>query len=300
MNIQHLKTFLAVIEAGSFSGAARTLGLSQPAVSMQMQALESDVGEPLLDRKHRRIDLTEAGRVLLPHARQMLAASNRARAEIQGLAGDVTGDLALALSTTPGDYIVPKLLGEFIARYPRVRVNLFVASTNEALDEVERGRADLGMVGAKSRGAKVDYEPLGHDELVAICHPDSPLATQRHVALADFAQEPWVARLADSGTQAVLKAIFADRGVTYDDLQVLVRLGTGEAVVSAVEGGLGVAVVSRYVAAKALELGTVAEVAVEGFPFVRPFYLIAPRRTPSRAAAAFAQHLRDRLVAGDR
>ena len=296
MNIQQLRTFVAVVEAGSFSSAARTLGVSQPAVSMQMQALESDVGEPLLDRKHRRVDLTEAGRVLLPHARQMLAASSRARAEIEGLAGEVTGDLTIALSTTPGDYIVPKLLGEFIARYPRVRVNLFVASTNEALEEVERGRADVGMVGAKSRGAKVDFEQLGHDELVAICHPDSPLARERRVTLAEFATEPWVSRLSDSGTQSVLKSIFADRGLAYDDLRILVRLGTGEAVVSAVEGGLGVAVVSRFVAAKALELGTVAEVPVEGFPYARPFYLISPRRTPSRATAAFVAHLRDRLA----
>lgn len=292
LNIQHLKTFVAVVDSGSFSQAARRLGLSQPAVSMQVQALESDIGEALLDRKHRQVDLTEAGRILLPHARQMLAEAARVRAEIEGLSGEVTGSLRLALSTTPGDYIIPRLLGGFVRQYPHVSLNLMVDSTTEVVDEVEEGRADLGMVGAKVRGAKVHQEELGHDELIAISHPDNPLAARQHVTVAELAAEPWVARRDDSGTQSVLKDILADYGITLEALNAVVQLGTGEAVVNAVEGGLGVSVVSRYVADRALAAGLVAQVDVEGFPFRRPFYLITPKRSHSRATLAFADYLR--------
>lgn len=292
MNIQHLRTFVSVVDAGSFSQAARQLGLSQPAVSMQVQALESDIGVPLLDRRHRQVDLTEAGKTLLPHAREMLAQAAYARAEIEGLSGEITGTLRLALSTTPGDYIIPRLLGAFVRQYPHVHLNLMVDSSSEVADEVEEGRADLGMVGARIRGAKVHFEELGYDELVAICHPSNPLAARKDVGVVELAAEPWVARRDDSGTQSVLKAILADHGIAIESLNAVVQLGTGEAVVNAVEGGLGVSVVSRYVADNALTAGHVAAVAAQGFPFRRPFFLITPKRSLSRAAVAFADYLR--------
>ena len=298
MNIQQVKTLVTVVDAGSFSEAARVLGVSQPAVSMQIQTLESDIGEALLDRRYRRVDLTEAGASFLPHARRMLAEADQARAEIAALSGEVGGTLRLVLSTTPGDYIVPRLLGAFIAEYPRVEVNLSVTSTAGVIEEVEAYRADVGMAGAKVRGAKVDYEELGRDELVAIAGPDNPLATAGTVTLAQLAQQPWVQRLADSGTQQVLKAAFAQHGVDVDSLNAIVKLGTGEAVVNAVEGGLGVAVVSRFVAQRAISAGAVVELPVRGFPIERPFYLVTPRRTLSRAAAAFVTYLRAELSGG--
>lgn len=298
MNIQQLKTFVAVVETGSFSQAARRLGVSQPAVSMQVQSLESDIGEALLDRRHRQVDLTEAGRILLPHARMMLAEAARVRAEIEGLSGEVTGNLRLALSTTPGDYIIPRLLGEFVARYPHVHIDLTVASTAEIIGEVEDGRADLGMVGAKVRGAKVHFEELGADELIAIGHPSHPLAPKRNTSIGEMASYPWVARRDDSGTQSVLKALLGEHGVAVESLISVVQLGTGEAVVNAVEGNLGISVVSRYVAARALDAESIVELDVEGLPFRRPFYLITPKRAHSRAVVAFADYLRAEVVNG--
>jgi len=300
VNIQQVKTFVTVVDSGSFSEAARLLGVSQPAVSMQIQTLEADIGEALLDRRYRRVDLTEAGSALLPHARHILADADQARAEIAALSGEVGGALRIALSTTPGDYIVPRLLGSFTRAFPKIEVSLSVSSTAGVLEEVEAQRADIGMVGARVRGAKADFEELGADELVAIAHPSSELAAAKKVPIAKFIQYPWVQRLADSGTQQVLKAAFSKQGIDVESLNAVVKLGTGEAVVSAVEGGLGVAVVSRYVAEKALQVGAVIEVPVSGFPIERPFYLVSPRRTLSRAAAAFADFLRAELAGGER
>ena len=287
MNIQQIKTFITVIESGSFSQAARIMGVSQPAVTMQVQNLESDVGTSLLDRRYRRVELTEAGKILVPYAREMLHEAERARADIAGLSGEVTGSLHVALSTTPGDYIIPSLLGDFLKEYPRVTVRLTVLSTDETLEQIEQREADVGMIGALGKSTLVNFKKMGSDELIVVASPEKAKKLKGKNTLKSLASERWVARSEDSGTQQVSKHLFVSHKINYDDLDVAIHLGTGEAVVNAVEGGLGIAIVSRYVAAKSIKLGTLAEVPCEDFPHVRPFYLVTPKRTLTRAADAF-------------
>lgn len=296
MNTQQLRTFVAVVEHGSFSEAARVLGVSQPAVTMQIQSLESALGATLLDRRYRRVDLTEAGRTLLPHARRVLTQLEEAAGEIAALSGTVTGRLTIAASTTPGVYVIPRLLGGFISANPEVGVTIEVHDTAAVVEAVESGRAHLGMTGATVRGARATFEELGSDELLLICAPKHRLAAARGVALADLADEAWVLRESGSGTRQVSERLLADHGLDPEELRVAVELGTGEAIISAIEGGLGVAVLSRHVAAKALELGSVVAVDAKGLPATRPFYLVTPKGTPTRAAGAFQVHLRDALA----
>lgn len=298
MNTQQLRTFVAVVEHGSFSEAARALGVSQPAVTMQIQSLEGALGATLLDRRYRRVDLTEAGRTLLPHARRVLTQIEEAADEIAALSGTVTGRLTIAASTTPGVYVIPRLLGEFISANPEVGVTIEVHDTAAVVEAVESGRAHIGMTGATVRGARATFEELGRDELLLICAPKHRLAAAKGVALADLADEAWVLRESGSGTRQVSERLLADHGLDPEELRVAVELGTGEAIISAIEGGLGVAVLSRHVAAKALELGSVVAVDAKGLPATRPFYLVTPKGTPTRAAGAFQMHLRDALAGG--
>lgn len=291
MNVSQLRTFIAVVEQGSFSGAAKTLNISQPAVTMQVQALEADVGATLLDRRYRRIDLTEAGKTLLPHARRVIEQLGQAKDEIAALSGQVTGRLAIAASTTPGVYVIPRLLGSFLATYPEVGVTIAVHDTAEVVSAVESGEAQLGVTGATVRGARVSFEEVGVDELVAICPPSHRLAGSSGVALTDLAEETWIFRESGSGTRQVAEKILAQHGLETQELRVAVELGTGEAIVSAVEGGLGIAMLSRHVAAKALQAGTVTEIRAVGLPATRPFYVVLPKATPTRAAMAFRDHL---------
>jgi len=295
VNVSQLRAFVTVVDRGSFSEAARDLGISQPAVTMQVQALESDLGATLLDRRYRRVDLTEAGRSLLPHARRVLDQLEEARLDIERLSGTISGRLSIATSTTPGVYIVPFVLGAFIQAYPEVGVAISVHDTAEVVEAVETGRAQLGVTGAMVRGARVTFEELGRDELVLICSPRTPLASRKHVPIAELCDEQWIFRESGSGTRQVAERILAEHGLDVDELRVAVELGAGEAIVSAVEGGLGIAVVSRYVADKAIELGTVVQVDAVGLPAERPFYAVLPKGTPSRAAEAFHQHIRDAL-----
>ena len=296
MNVQQLRTFIEVTEHRSFSDAARVLGISQPAVTMQIQALETDVGATLLDRRYRKVELTEAGHALIPYARKVLHDIDEARAAIDGLSQTVTGRLAVAASTTPGQYVLPRALGPFLKQYPEVGVSLRIYDTAEVVEHVESGEAHLGMTGAEVAGARVLYEQLGSDRLEFLCSPDNPIAARAvGIPLADLVDEPFIVRESGSGTRMVVEEAMRRAGVDPGELRIVLELGTNEAVLSAIEGGMGIGVTSAYVAEKALSLGTVARVPVLGFPLTRPLFLVLPRTTPTRAAQALANHLRGSL-----
>jgi DNA-binding transcriptional LysR family regulator len=221
----------------------------------------------------------------------VLAQVESAREEIVSLSGVVTGRLTIAASTTPGVYVIPRLLGRFLSTYPEVGVGLLVHDTAEVIALVESGEAHVGIAGSTVRGARVAYHESGADELVLICPPGHRLAAKRKVALADLADETWIMREAGSGTRQIAERVLTEQGLDTEELRVAVELGTGEAIVNAVEGGLGVSILSRLVAGKAIELGTVVEVEAVGLPATRPFYLVMPKGTPTRAATAFHEYL---------
>jgi DNA-binding transcriptional LysR family regulator len=297
VNVSQLRAFVAVVERGSFSEAAHELGISQPAVTMQLQALESTLGATLLDRRYRRVDLTEAGRALLPHARHVLQQLEAAKDEISALAGSITGRLTIAASTTPGVYIVPRLLGTFISRYPEVGVAVSVHDTAEVVDAVESGAAQFGVTGAMVRGARANFQEIGTDELVLIAPPEHRLASRNAIPLSELCDEAWVTRESGSGTRQVAERLLADHGLDAAELRVVVELGTGESIVNAVEGGLGIAVVSRFVAEKALQLGTIVTLDAMGMPAERKLYAVLPKGSVTRAALAFHEHLTEALQA---
>jgi DNA-binding transcriptional LysR family regulator len=151
------------------------------------------------------------------------------------------------------------------------------------------------MTGAEIRGAKARFEELGVDELVMICPADHELAGVAGVTTGRAAQAPFIMREEGSGTRLVTESVLRGAGIDPGDLHVVTELGTSEAIVNAVEGGMGIAVVSRFVASKAIELGTVKRIDTGDFPANRPLYAVVTRGTPSRAAAAFLEHLRAKL-----
>ena len=298
MNVTQLRAFVSVIDLGSFSEAARQSGVSQPAVTMQIKSLESDVGATLLDRRYHRVELTEAGEALLPYARSVLAEISRAREDIAALSDTITGRLAIAASTTPGDYVVPRVLGDFLKVHPQVQVEISVQDTTDAIAAVASGHADFGVCGAIEPSAKLEFEEMGRDELLVICAPSHPFATRESVPYAELAEADWVTREQGSGTRQVVRANLEQHGIDPDELRVLVELGSGEAIVSAIEGGLGIAMVSRYVAEKALLQGTISRVDVAGPPVTRSFFAVMPKAAQTRAALAFYTHLRH-AIEGD-
>jgi DNA-binding transcriptional LysR family regulator len=219
------------------------------------------------------------------------------REAIEGLEGQVTGHVVIAASTTPGVYVIPRLVGDFLAQHPRVELTLLVADSTAVVRHVANGEAGIGITGAQVKGGRVDYERIAEDELVVIAPPGSPLAGQR-LSVRELAKGRLVAREIGSGTRQATEALLVGLGVDPETLDIALELGTGEAVVAAVEGGLGAAIVSRLVAQRALALGSVVELDVEGFPTERPFFAVTPKGGPSQSSRAFLEYLRDNITRG--
>ena len=147
MDLRQLRTLAEVVDRGSFSAAAEALGISQPAVSQQIRALENDVGAKLIERG-RRVRLTDRGRVVDRYARRMLALSEEFRREMVD-DGELTGQLVIGSSTGLGEHLMPLLLGAFRAEHPAVRVSLRIESTATVIDQRARARAGVGSVWAR-------------------------------------------------------------------------------------------------------------------------------------------------------
>ena len=291
MNNNLLKTYLAVLGCGSFSAAATSLGISQPAVTMQIHNLEEELGYNLLDRRYRRITLTEAGQLLKDYAEHVLGEEQGILADLAALSDEISGDLTIACSTTPGNYLIPGVLGGFLQQFPQVIPHLIISSSQEVARAVDACEVDLGIMGARVKGLRIDYKICGHDELIPIAPPTSRTEEIADLSLAELRAYPWIQRNAKSGTQMAINELLVEQKVSPDDLRCLIVLDNPEAIIGAVEGGLGIAIVSRSAAEKALWLGTVVELPVLSRPWKRRLYLAQPRMSPTRAAEAFVTYL---------
>src|SRR5262245_31190626 len=177
MDTRQLAAFCAVVERKSFSQAAERLGVTQPAVSLQIRSLEQRLGRKLLDRSGRRVEPTEAGLRLYASAQRLLQAEAQMLEELESDDdGVVTGTLELGASTGPGGSVVPVLLCEFQEHHPDVRVRLSVSDTQTVVEQVADRELELGVVGAGRRHRGVTFEPFFLDEVALAVPASHPFA----------------------------------------------------------------------------------------------------------------------------
>src|SRR5690349_745071 len=177
MDTRQLRAFCAVVERASFSQAAEQLGVTQPAVSLQIRSLEKRLGLQLLDRSGRRVEPTEAGRRLYRSAQRLLAQEEQLLAELgEEAEGELSGRLELGASTGPGGIVVPVVLCEFQRRHPDVHVALTVSDTQRIVEQVARRELELGVVGAARRHRGAVFEPFFRDEVVLAVPAGHPFA----------------------------------------------------------------------------------------------------------------------------
>jgi DNA-binding transcriptional LysR family regulator len=296
MDLRQLLTFRTVVDKGSFSHAAEELGISQPAVSFQIRALEERIGQRLLDRSGRRVTLTDAGRVVDAHARRMLALEDELLRDVAGLSDHLSGPLVLGSSTGPGELLLPHLLGGFKRENPDVEVSLVVQDTQTVCDRVLDDEIELGVVGAARPHRGLVFEPFVRDELVVICPPGHALAKKKRISLADLASQPIILQQRGSGVRAVLEAAFRASGFRMRDLDVTLELGLQQSVRVAVLDGLGITVISRLAVDRDLAEGRLVAVEVEGAVLARDFSLVRHAgRTPSRVSEGFVAYAGEHL-----
>jgi DNA-binding transcriptional LysR family regulator len=297
MDTRQLAAFCAVVERRSFSQAAERLGVTQPAVSLQVRALEKRLGTQLLDRSGRRVEPTEAGWRVYRGAQRMLSLEEQMVTEVAASAeGELAGDLVLGASTGPAAIAVPVVLCEFQREHPDVRVFLTVSDTHTVVERVAARELELGIVGASRRHRGVRFEPFFADEVILACPPGHRFAG-RAVTLDELGEESLILMQEGAGVRQIVEDALRQSGTRLRDLDVRLVLGLQESVRTAVARGYGVTFISRTAIESDLEAGTLAEARVEGLQATREISLAsATGRARSRVAAEFVDFARDRLA----
>ena len=298
MDTRQLAAFCAVVERKSFSQAAERLGVTQPAVSLQIRSLEQRLGRQLLDRSGRRVEPTEAGRRLYASAQRVLAAEEHLLEDLDADdEGAITGALELGASTGPGGTVVPLLLCEFQEQHPDVRVRLTVSDTQTVVDRVAERELEVGIVGAGRRHRGVAFEPFFRDEVVLACPPGHGFAGKT-VSLDDLKGKKLIVMQEGAGVRQVIEDELRKAGMRLRDLDVRLELGLQESVRSSVLAGHGIAFISRLAIEADLAAGRIATARVRGLDPVREIFLArATGRSETRAARAFVAFAQGRLPA---
>lgn len=290
LNLNHLAVFRAVAAAGSVSGGAVGLMVSQPAVSKQLKELEKALRVSLFDRHAKGVRLTDAGVALADYARRIFDLADEAESALDDLSALRRGDLRVGASPTLGTYLLPAALVYFRQRFPGVRLRLEVGNAHLLRRALADGDTNLVLTEAEVRWPECESRVLFQDELVPVVHPGHALARRRKVTAEALCREPFVVREAGSESRSLAERALAEAGHVVEPV---LSLGSTEAVKQAVVAGLGVAVVSRLAVAGEVADGRLAVLRVEGLSLRRPVRLFTlAGKTPPKASHAFACILR--------
>ena len=275
MNLGQLKMFLEVVRRGSLSEAARQHNLTQPAVTRKMQRLEKELGIDLFERgEGHQIVLTRLGRDFLNFAEKVLSDYANLQESWRSQRNDVQGPLLLAASTTPGEYVVPRLLANFTARYPQVRPTVVIVDSDEVEQKVAARECDAGFIGRPSEKSHLEAREVWQDEIVLAVPALHHLAVKgrRQINLSELEGEVLLDRAEGSGTMQSVHRILAQAGQSLPPHKIAMALGSTQAIISAVSGGLGVGFVSSLATQEAG--GRVVPLRLIGLPLRRALYLI--------------------------
>jgi DNA-binding transcriptional LysR family regulator len=285
MDVRDLEVFLSVAKHLNFTRAGDEVHLSQPSISVRVRKLEDELNVKLFEQLGKRVALTEAGQLLLPYARRVVAALDDARHAVEELQGLERGTLRIGASTTPGMYLVPKIIARFKRQYPKIDLHLEIKDTRRIEEEVVSNDVDFGFVGGHLIGAEVEVVPWLTDEIVLVAAPGSQLAQKKQLGVGDLKAGEFISREQGSATQAVVNSKLRDAGI---QLETVMEMNNPEAVKKAVQSGLGVAFISRFAVETELKAKTLAAVKVKDFSLYRELKIVYRKdKHLSRAAQAF-------------
>ena len=274
MDDHKLKVFCTVAETKSFSKASEIIRLTQPAVSLQIQALEEIYGTKLFNRSGCIITLTRAGEMLYKYAKEINSLYMDAERDIGEFTGVVKGIVSVGASSTIGNYVLPSAISAFKKKFPKVGVHIHIGNTKRVIEFLNAGNIDIGLVEGEVKKQKLVAEKLIPDEMVLILSPHHPWAKKNSVSILEIPKEPFILREEGSGTRQMIEKHFAKHGISPHNIKIAFIMGSTESIKGAVEEGLGISIVSRWAAKKETRYGTLKTLTFKEDKIVRDFSLL--------------------------
>jgi DNA-binding transcriptional LysR family regulator len=288
VDIGKIGTFVRAAETLNFSEAAKQLHMSQPTASHHIKMLERELGVTLFIRTNTGLDLTEAGKVLLPWARRLLHDTNNMQAMMASIQDDVVGELRIACSTTAGKYVLPQMAARFCKRFPGVKVRVMACTPEDVSLQLLEGEAHIGVLSREVPDAGLESQEFFRDTITLIVPANHRWAFRKVVEASELLEEPLILREETSGTRRVVLSELAKFDIGLDDMNIFMELGNAEAIVRTVAAGYGVAFVSKLATACPLERGNVVDIDVDGLNLKRTIYMARKAHgSPHRPRDAF-------------
>ena len=272
MDDHKLKVFCIVAETKSFSRASEIIRLTQPAVSLQIQAIEDTYGTKLFNRSGCIITLTKSGEMLYRYAKEINSLYSDAEKEIGKFTGLTKGVISVGASSTIGNYVLPAVVAEFKRKHPKVGVHIHIANSKSIIEYLNAANVDVGLIEGEVKKQKLVAEKLMSDEMVLIMPPSHQWANKAHVSVMALAKEPLIFREEGSGTRQMIEKYFTKHGISQ--FKIALIMGSTESIKGAVEEGLGVSIVSMWAAKKEKRYGTLRTAMFKEERFIRDFSLL--------------------------
>lgn len=284
MNLNLFKTYARVVETKNLSKTAEEFGLSQPAVTKQIQSLEDYYGVLLLERAGRRLKPTEAGETLYQCAREIIKLLEKTNSTMETVIDSKRGNLYLGASTIPGQYILPDYIKKFSDNYPYINISLDIGDTEDIFKKVAERELDIGLVGGWLANRKVDGFKWLEDEIYLIVPENHHLAQQDEVNIKELLHEKWVFREKGSGTRKAAEELLSKYNIRKEDLHISMEAGSTEAVLASVESGMGISLISAWAIKKKDAQHRIRSLKTNDPGAIRYFYIIYPRQKSRRKA----------------
>lgn len=270
ISLKQLKIVEAIAKECSFSLAAKSLHMTQPAVSMQVKQLENHIQMPLFERQYKQIVLTEAGKELLHCAQQVFESINQTANIMDAMRGVQRGRLHLTMAAT-ANYFAPQLIAAFHRQYPQVDIQLSAINREGLLSALDEHTTDMVIMGSPPEGHQLLGLPFMPNPLVVIAHPSHPLASQKKIPMQALSDARFIVRETGSGTRRAAEVFFAKHGM---QLNACVEMNRVEAIKQAVMAELGLGIVSAHTLEMEMKLQRLVVLDVEDFPILRHWYIV--------------------------
>jgi len=292
ININHLRTFITVVETGGVSAAARKIALTQQGVLFQIQKLEDDLGLALFERRGRTLELTGAGRQILVPARDLVMQHSSMEEKILSRIDGLKREIIIAAGPVTSDYILPYFISAFKKEHPEVDIRIDPSETFSIIKGVLDHTFDIGFIGAPVKNSRLEILEWIKEEILFIVPPRHPFAKRDTIKARELAGQNFIFRKHFTGLQLFLENCFKEiglKGILTPSLEV----PTTTSILTSVQADLGVSFLSKWVAKQAIELGEVVAVPIEDISLVRSLYIIAKKNKRKIPAV---KHLLDNLL----